>query len=112
MIWTWNEATGWGKVSWSFCFATSLVFMVGCGYPKVSMEAYKYSQAIYRATNQKDAAQIEKLRELVQAAVKAEELQPAEVHLLVEILDKAANEQWETANLAARELMMAQVQSE
>lgn len=89
-------------------FAIAFVSIGGCGYPRVSESALRLAQAIDTVANLRDPAQIPKARKVVEARFSAGEIDESERDMLLSILDRAEEGDWEGAEANARALLRAQ----
>ena len=91
------------------CVLTFILVLVGCGYGEVSPATYQYAKALYSICNRRAESQLDQAGEQIEAARSRGELSEQEAKWLKQILDDAAEGDWEAATKAARRMMEDQV---
>ena len=79
------------------------------GYGETSGQGYQYAIALFSACNQKDEGRLQKITEMIDAALNDGQLQPSEAEWLSAIIDKGTSGEWEAASRDVRRLMMDQI---
>lgn len=83
--------------------------MQGCGqYPEVSQQTYQHAKALYSVCNRKDADGLETCSSMIEEAEQNESIPSSEASYLHEIIATAEADQWNEAQLMARQLMSDQ----
>lgn len=85
-----------------------LIFVAGCGYPRVSPAAVELTKTIDTVCNLRTEAQIEPARKLVQERYEEGKISEEESEILEQILSIAENGRWESAAARCRSLLEAQ----
>lgn len=85
-----------------------LIFVAGCGYPRISPAAVELTKVIDTVCNLRSAAQIEPARGLVLERYQEGAVSEEERRLLETILNVAEKGQWESAAARCRRLLEAQ----
>lgn len=88
-----------------------IVYLMFPSYGPIGEKAYQFSVAIDSACSREDVATIERMDQLLAAAVAAEELSTREEKWLRQILALAENEKWDRARQACRSLQEAQLKT-
>ena len=90
------------------CVLTLILVLVGCGYGEVSSATYQYAKALYSICNRAES-QLVQAGEQIEAARSRGELSEQEAKWLKQILDDAAEGDWEAATKDVRRMMEDQV---
>lgn len=86
-----------------WCFASP-------GYGKVGYKTYQFATAIYGACLAKSTSRIETVEHLLQADCEGEDpIIEVERRWLMEIMDQAKNDQWDSAATKAKKMMNDQL---
>lgn len=85
-----------------------LIFVVGCGYPRVTSDAVELTKVIDTVCNLRSAAQIDPARGLVLERYQEGAISEEERQMLETILNVAEKGQWESAAARCRRLLEAQ----
>ncbi|MEO0529391.1 MAG: hypothetical protein AAF266_02315 [Planctomycetota bacterium] len=86
------------------------VALVGCGYGKVSPQAYEHAKAIYTLANMKAAAAIDETEAAITADAKAGLITEEEAGWLTDLCDECRAGDWESAQSSARRMMDEQAE--
>lgn len=86
------------------------LFLIGCGYGKVSGESYQYARALYMACNLKDPKRLQKVETQLLSVVPGEKLSQKEKQWLLDIVNMGKRENWESGAKAARRMIRDQVE--
>ena len=89
---------------------SALCVHTGCGYGKVSPQAYECAKALYAITNRQAADRLPEVETQISESLSKGELAAQEADWLLDIIKDAENERWEAAAKAARRLMEDQVE--
>lgn len=85
------------------------VGLAGCGeYPKVGPTTFELAKALYTVCNAKNAAQLERFRDLLRTKHQAGEVTDREREILSEIADTAETGAWQEAEQETRQLLLDQ----
>lgn len=104
-----DKAKLWAAGSVAICVIAAVLWWMSLGYSKVSDKGYQYAMAMISICNQKDVARLEKIREQITASTEDEELPSYDSRVLIDIADRAAAGDWDSATGAIRRLMKDQV---
>ena len=82
-----------------------LVCFSGCSYPQIGEKAYEISKALYMTCNLKREKDLDKVSELIRQAASDSELSESESELLLNIVAKAEDGEWEAAEQEVRSIL-------
>lgn len=91
---------------WLLCLLVPLTS--GCGYPRVSPEAFELAKAVDNLCNLRDATQLPRAREIIIERHEAGDISNQELGWLSTILDQAEAGNWEAAMQSSRKLLLSQ----
>lgn len=94
---------------YTIAFAVGLVFIVGCGYGKVSPTTYEIAKSLYSISNRKLGDHLHLAKEQIVKSRENGDISDKEAKWLNAIVEHAEQERWEKAMNSARRIMEDQV---
>ena len=88
-------------------------FLTSCNkYGEISPVAYEYAKALYAVTNRKATDRLDDVQQQIENAEDHHELSTKEARWLLQIVQLARQEDWQSASQKARQMMEEQIRSQ
>lgn len=88
----------------------AVIVLANRGYGKVGTKTYEYAMALYSITNRRDRTRLDKLAEMIDESKSEGDVTDKEARWLRQIVEKAREDEWETAASQARRMMDDQIE--
>ena len=99
----------WGGAALAVLVLVAGYLWINRPYGEVSERSYQYATALFSACNQKEAARLHKISEMVGASVRTGEISQQEAGWLQAIIELGLSGSWDAASREVRQLMEDQL---